>query len=360
MTAMSGFEYGNARLRAMRSKLLSRQKLEEISEADSRADLMNRLAQTSYRQALEMAVTRAGELESISYALHWDWVETIRRIRRFFDGKEGDLAQIALRAYDIHNVKTILRGTLGRRKSVEMMDMLFPVGGIPDQALKDLSQAGSLRAALDLMLTLQLPFARPLAELLAERPAADLFEMELALDRWHYAEADGKRQQMQNGGKALADSLDLEADLSNLLSAVRFTGRREELDLLRQKMGGALARVFVGPGHLPFDLLERIMTAGSLKETPPLLQGSPYHEAFEMGVRDAEKDGRLSALERRLRRCRDEKLAGMIAKDPLGIGVLLGYLTLKRIEIDNLRWIAHGVNMGLSRERIRAEMEFIG
>ena len=48
-----------------------------------------------------------------------------------------------------------------------------------------------------------------------------------------------------------------------------------------------------------------------------------------------------------------------IAKDPLGIGVLLGYRSLKVNEIKNIRWIAHGTNLGLKADTIQAEVEFL-
>jgi vacuolar-type H+-ATPase subunit C/Vma6 len=53
-------------------------------------------------------------------------------------------------------------------------------------------------------------------------------------------------------------------------------------------------------------------------------------------------------------------MASLIAKDPLSIGVLLGYLALKTNEIGNIRWVARGINMGLRAEALKAEMEFPG
>jgi vacuolar-type H+-ATPase subunit C/Vma6 len=49
-------------------------------------------------------------------------------------------------------------------------------------------------------------------------------------------------------------------------------------------------------------------------------------------------------------------LSGQIAKDPLGIGVVLGYLALKTAEVGHIRWIAYGISLGLPTERIRAEV----
>jgi vacuolar-type H+-ATPase subunit C/Vma6 len=47
-----------------------------------------------------------------------------------------------------------------------------------------------------------------------------------------------------------------------------------------------------------------------------------------------------------------------ITKDPLGIGVFLGYLALKVNEVANLHWIARGISLGFGPAVLRAEMSF--
>jgi len=46
----------------------------------------------------------------------------------------------------------------------------------------------------------------------------------------------------------------------------------------------------------------------------------------------------------------------LIRKDPLGIGVPLGFIALKINEIANLRWVARGVQVGLSPLEIKSEI----
>jgi vacuolar-type H+-ATPase subunit C/Vma6 len=67
----------------------------------------------------------------------------------------------------------------------------------------------------------------------------------------------------------------------------------------------------------------------------------------------------LSDIERQLKRYRLEWLAAQITKDPLGIGVVLGYVALKVNEVGNIRWIAHGINLGLKADTIQAELETV-
>jgi vacuolar-type H+-ATPase subunit C/Vma6 len=50
-------------------------------------------------------------------------------------------------------------------------------------------------------------------------------------------------------------------------------------------------------------------------------------------------------------------MATLIVKDPLGIGVVLGYIALKTAELAKIRWIAQGINLGLKADAIKAELD---
>jgi vacuolar-type H+-ATPase subunit C/Vma6 len=52
-------------------------------------------------------------------------------------------------------------------------------------------------------------------------------------------------------------------------------------------------------------------------------------------------------------------MAGQITKDPLGIGVVLGYVALKVNEVRNIRWITQGINLGLKADVVRSELETV-
>jgi vacuolar-type H+-ATPase subunit C/Vma6 len=67
---------------------------------------------------------------------------------------------------------------------------------------------------------------------------------------------------------------------------------------------------------------------------------------------------RLSDLEKQLNFYRLEWMSKQITNDPLGIGVMLGYLALKINEVTNIRWIAQGISLELQPDAIRAEMVF--
>jgi V/A-type H+-transporting ATPase subunit C len=356
---MSGYDYGNARLRAMKSRLLSRPETEALAQVGSVQALINALIKTAYRKAVETALVRASGLACVAEALSRDLVDTLGKVRRFYSGRTGEMVVIPLRAFDVHNLKTILRGLSKHATPDEIAAALLPVGELTPALLTRLARAPEPRAAIYLLASMRLPMAQPLLTLRAGQPGAGVFEMELALDRWHFQQAYSYVQKSPHATGLLRSALDLEADLVNLLTALRFAHAPAERQVLRKRLGGDdLDRLFVGPGRLSFESLVRAGGQDSLESAVEALAGTPYQPPLRAGLEVYATSGRLSDLEKELRRFRLRWMARLIIKDPLGVGVPLGYCALKTSEVTNIRWVAQGISMGLEADAIRAELEF--
>jgi len=358
---MAGYDYGNARLRAMKSRLLTRSALEKMAEAGNMQVLVAELAETSYRHPVEAALARVSGLECISIALNGDLESTIQKIRRFYRDRAGEMVGIVLRAYDIKNLKAILRGLSKRALPGEILFAVLPAGELTPGILSELSRAADPRDAIDLLATMAHPFAHPLLRLRGERPEAGTPEMELVLDQWYYNNALNFLQVNRETEGVLYSALQLDADITNLHTVVRFAYTSEERDFLRDWLSTIdMTRIFVGPGKLSFDLLERAGSQDSVDAAVETLTGTVYETALRKGLEEyiARGGGRLSVFEQQLNRFRLDRLSKLIGRDSLGIGVVLGYLALKTTEVSNLRWIAHGTYLGMTPNNIRAELVY--
>lgn len=357
---MPGFDYGNARIRAMKSRLLSQSELEVMADVDSLQGLIAALTKTAYRKPIEVALARVSGLECIIEALHNDLIFTIGKIRGFYRGKAGEIVAIVLRKYDIYNIKAILRGLAKNASSSEILSTMLPVGELIYSTLSELARAPSPRACTDILASMGLPFAHPLLKLNAERPGAETGEMELALDQWYYIEAFQSLESMPRDGRRLLSALQLEADLENLVIVLRFAHTPSERKFLRDWLDtDELEALFVGPGRLPFTLLARAGGQGSIEAAVDILTGTIYASPLSNGMANFAQSTRLSDFEKHLSRFRLEWMARQIIQDPLGIGVLLGYLALKINEVSNIRWIAQGLSQELKAGEIYSDLRFV-
>lgn len=358
---MKGYEYGNARLRAMRSRLLTRRELVDMAAAKSLPDLIIQIARTPYRRSLEVSLVQTSDLESIYEALRRDFIETIEKIRSFYDGSEQELVDQLLIAYDIHNLKTVLRGLAHKVPQPDIESALLPTTGLPTALLSNLLRASNPRGAIDLLATIRHPFAQPLLALRSSHPGADLFDMEAALDRWRFHEAEKTLRNEDENGRTVLLAQRIEVDILNLLLVLRFIQSPGERQSLKNRLGDdGLAGLLPGAGFLSIELLNQLSSVKSMRMAVDLLSSTPYVDAVHVGFLEFERSGLLSDLERSLRRYQLTWNTTQLVKDPLGIGVVMGYLALKTNEISNLRRMARGIHMKLSPDAIQMSMEVVG
>ena len=357
---MPDYEFGNARLRVMKSRLLSRQELEILSETGSVRGLIAALTKTIYQRTVESALTRATGMQCVDDALRNDLVNTVGKIASFYKESAGKLVVIILRSYDIHNIKVILRGLSKNVPAGDMLTALLPVGMLSFSTLRELAQLNSPRDAIDLLASMGFPVAVPLLSARAEAPGVETFGMELSLDKWHYQEARQTLRSEIGAADSLSYALALDADLTNILTALRFALAPHEREHLRDHLGtDEVSQLFLGPGHIPYELLATACRQDTVASAIEALSRISLAPVLQSGLEAYSHSNRLSDIEKRLRHYRLQWMTGQIIKDPLGIGVVLGYVALKVNEINNLRWIAHGLNLGLKADVIRADLEMV-
>lgn len=344
----------------MKSRLLSRGELESLTECHSLRELITILEKTAYHRTLEAALVRGSEMAGLRQALRGDLFTAIEKIGAFYTEEAGEGLRIVLRRYDVHNLRAILRGLTHNAAPAEIVAALIPAGTLKYQVLAELARAPDARAFIDSLASINSPFAWPLVRARLEHPGADTARMELALEQWYFRQAQSFLERAQLTGGVLAAALRLEADLENLSTVLRFLRSPQERRLLQDWLeAGDLAQILVGPGSLTFERLEAAAGQESAAAAVEALAGTAYGPRLRAGLERFAAGGRLSDLERELRGFRLVWMAQQILRDPLGIGVPLGYLALKENEVNNLHWIARGIQLGLDGKTIRAGLELV-
>lgn len=341
----------------MKSRLLTRRELDNLSEAGNIQALIADLARTPYRRPLEVALVHLVGREAVSRGVRAELEGTLARIHRFYDGDAGSNVELVLQVYDVHNLKAILRGLTSHATPGEIEAALLPVGQLTGDILAELARAANPRTAIDLLASMSLPSAIPLLRLRAERPGAGTLEMEVRLEQWYFEEAFARLQESRD--ETLAAALRLEADLTNVQTVLRLAAKPEEQDAIREWLGtDEVGSLLVGPGRIPLAMLVRAANRETVADAVQVLAETAYAGPLQAALSVYRETGRLSSFERQLHRYRLDTFARLIARDPLGIGVVLGYLALKVNEVNNLRWIANGIHLRMTPENIRAELMY--
>ena len=354
----NGYEYANARLRAMKSRLLTRADYAELLDEPTIEAVIARLTRTIYQPEIEAALIKTVGWECLSEGLRRHLAQTLARITKFFDGAPLRLWQMLIARWQVFNVKTILRGQAHHVAASEMLDALILAGDLKESDYSRLAQQTSVRATVDLLATWHHPFARPLLEAMpryAER--GDLAELELALDRARYALAFKQLANIDDeNAEMVRATLDAEIDAVNLLTVIRLSEWGGGARLSQRYGSAAPAPLLIKGGRSVSQKLFAHKEVPAIDALVRELSDSEFRDALAHGLARYAETKSVGAFEDEI----DAQLArqnlACFHRDPLSIGIAIAYLTALVNETRNLRVIGRGKDAGWKRAEIEKEL----
>ena len=346
-----GYEYINARLRVMRSRLLARADLERLLAAPDIPALIGALDQTPYQEALKQAAVTHSGAGVIHRALQLDQNATLQRIAGFCGGDAARVFQLLTAPYIRHNVITLIRGVSARAPATDLLPLLVILPPFSEGALNELARRTTVRALVHLLDQWGLPtpdLARALTEAL--RQSADPAFLERHFDlAWAEAIRAAADAIPGEEGDLLRLNLRRGIDLRNLLLALDF-----------QAIALETPPAYLPGGDLTPDLLEAFRAASdpaamtdALAREPTAAFWLPALAAWDgLDARDLQLAWETALL------C--WRMSLIYTADPLGPGILIAYLAAKDAELRNLRLIAEAVAAHLPKEDAEAHFLHCG
>lgn len=356
-----GYGYGNARLRGMRSRLLTEQDFDNLLTRTTIEEVITALTETPYKEDIEAALVRLEGVYCVFEALRANLTRTLRQIPQFYEGEPRTLVELLLRRWDRHNLLTILRGQTQEVAPETVLSAIVPVGQLDEVSLRELARQPGVRAAIDLMTTWRLPYAKALREVRARTgtvPALD--QLELVLNRFHYASLWQALGQGNSNRTTVLEHLEIEVDLINIRTALRLARLPETIRLIQQRYSASdVSPLLIEPGgRVPARRVAELVTeTEGLEGMLRGLQDTRYGPALMMGWRRYQAgEGDFTALERELERWQARYTVAMFNRNPLSIAIPMGYIGCKELEVANLRLIAQAVALGINREQVKREL----
>lgn len=353
---MGGLDYGNARLRAMRSRLLSSRDYARLMATDSMDGLVAALADTAYGPDMEAALTRYRGLHRFDEIVRVHLVRVLGAVKRFYEDPEQRLIELLLDRWDLQNLRVILRGQAQFLRSEEILHLVVPVGKLNSAELTELGLQPSLRLVIDLMVAWGIPSRSTARRLLDAWPAyeatGDVVVLEVALNAAFAERLDEVLGESEAGAAVVLRS---EVDETNLLTALRLRAARADGEITMAEAGSVDRYLTAGRIRLA-DLGAVAMTedrsaVAALLGEAHLLPG--WMDALEAW---ADRDD-LVTLTDDLRLASTGVAVGLFHRgDPLSFDVPVAFTRAQEHEAQNLRWIArclaHGLGLAELERRV--------
>ncbi len=341
-------EYVNARVRARRAALFDEEDYRKLVRMGT-GEIARYMEETEYETEMNALGARHSGVDLIEYALNENLA---KHFHQLLDWAEGQLyTQIAnyLRKFDAWNAKTAIRGVYSGADPEEISTDYIRAGEFDETLLDQIAAAGSVEEVVDLLSGTI--FEEGLDAAYEDYEEQDvLVPLENAIDKTFYEHLlDGIDTSMVNRNTPQGlylDVLQAEIDFRNIRNALRLSRTGTDLDP---------DEYYIEGGKL-FDQGELRQLVGNFDEFVEYIRESTYGDELSNALTELEEAESLIQFEHALDSALLEYSDTLAYQYPVSICSALSYILAKEREIENIRAIARGREVGLSVEEIEEEL----
>lgn len=339
-------EYVNARVRSRQAAMLADEDYRKLIRMGP-SEIARFMEETEYEREINELGTRFSGVNLIEYALNRNLAKHFNDLLEWAEGRLYDLIARYLRKFDVWNLKTVIRGIYADSDAEAIRTDLIRAGELDDRTLDRLAELDSIEDVIELVRGTI--FADPLEDAYEEYEAVGtLVPLENALDRAFYENLLEDLGRPQEGPEATyVEFLQTEIDFRNARNALRLARSGADLDP---------AAYYIEGGVL-FDESELNRLVGHYDELVDHIAenkryGDRLSEALER-LRDADS---LIQFEHALDAALLEYADTLSSIYPTTITPVLSYILAKEREVENIRAIARGREVGLDESEIEEEL----
>jgi len=352
---MATFDYGNTRLRARLSRLLTKEMLEEMTRADNIDGFLSSLIKSAYKTSIEKALTVSSGIRSVQTFLETESENLFLDYQKFYQDSAWEQVRLLFAFHDFLNIHTIVRGVLGNVPKKEIQDLLTRSGKIPFRILRDLSVSPAFSILMSKMVAYHIPYTDVLLKNQTVLPTMQGAQIELLLEKDFYAEVFEENSLLLEQSSFMKEYFSMHVDQDNIVCALRIIKNPEILS----SKDFQIKECFINHGTMSKALFLSVAEEKDIEKAINRFSGTPYYACLQEGLQKYQQSNLLTEFEERLRKMLLKRASQYPFEDPIGVGVPIGYFVRKTNEMHNIWWIAKGIQLGFDSADIIDHLEVL-
>ncbi len=337
MTSIGTYGFVNAKVRAMRSFLLTAALYRSMIETRSFRELLGVLSKTDYQKMIKQ-LESSGPL-AIEHILLTEEIHRLQKIARFSKNDPHQMVRLFLERYDVEKLKTLLR--LWHKKG-GINTQIFEKRIVYDLPMDAILKAENLEGIV--LLLEGTPFQDILEKHIQDyKEQKTVFPLELALDKEYYGRLWQTTTKLNRRDRRIAQRLfGIEIDLKNLDWINRFR-------TYYQTPASEIESYLLPHGYrLGSEQLQTVFGGGNVTEIiTKIIRGSAFSLPKELDENTVSQ-----IIENFLYQILAFEAKRAFSEFPFSIGSILGYMILQRMESKNLKTIIYAKSYNLPAEKI--------
>lgn len=347
-SAASIYAYPIVRVAAMRSRLVTESKIDEIVRAENLAEIIAILEGTDCGKHLNQAMSEYDKIGVIALerSLNQHLVDVYKTTLGIVPDEIKSLLKMLARKWEIKNLKTIFRAKHVGLPKKELEASLLPFEGLLHSGLvKQIIEVESIEEIFRLLSDMK--YGIILKEAIEEyQKRKSLVIIDAALDRYYYGETAKVLYQLGVRGRDVKRLFELEVDITNLKIILRC--KKENIPK------GEVAKFLIPFGfELVGKRLEELIEAENIETVLSRLEGTSYIEILNAVRTEYEKTGSLLPFERALEQFLIRTAKTVSRLQVFGPNPIIGFFIVKENEVKSVKTILAAKEEKLSPEKIK-------
>ncbi len=331
------YAYSNARVRAMRTLLLTTGQVSELVDVEGASSVVELLERTPYKEDLVSLSLKFRGAELVELALARNFARTAQKLVRITPEQDRPVVEAMLKRWDVHNIRTILMAKYLGKPAADLEAFLVPAGRLGQREIKAMAEADGVEGAISAIGPTE--YGSVLKKALKQNKA--IHEMLAELDKYYFETMSARIMEMSSDPQ-VCGMLRSEIDVKNIMNVLRCKRARMEPRRIRE--------FIITGGNLPkqklMDMSEDDDTEAAAAE---IVKYYPLQKALDR----YREDRSLARLEIALESMIAERGLRALRRSILSLGAIIGFLYLKEQEIGNVRKVMRGKEFGMDREKIK-------
>lgn len=352
---MIGYEYGNTRVRAMRTRLLGPTDLSAMIASGSLDRMLAMLADTEYGTDIETSLVRARGLRRLDDAVRSNLARTLRQMASFYGDDAREKIDLLLHRWDLRNLRALIRLPEAPIEPEDVSGLVVPAGRLTETELAELAAQPDIRSRIDLMVAWDIPSSETAIALVRARTLfeldGDTSALESTLDNAFAAEMEELLDDQRTGPASI---LRAETDSRNLGTALRLRAARVE----REPGWSEHFDGYVSGGLVPIEVWEETAETDQAEAIADLVTRRRLLPGWDAAIREWVSHDNLITLADQLQRATTSAaVARFVTGDVLGFDIPVAFTFAKEAEVRNLHLVGRGIVHGIAVAEIEARLE---
>ncbi|MFH0836161.1 MAG: V-type ATPase subunit [Candidatus Micrarchaeota archaeon] len=337
----SDYGYANARVKALKTKLLDSARTRQLQDLGSVDQLVALLEETNYKQEMVKASADFKGIRLVSEALHANLVASLQSVYSWLPPEGREAYEVVLNEFEVSDLKKVLTSKAENRElnASELANVFESKVVAKALAARDLKQS------IDVIKNTP-GYEKAFSEEWVKQAirSGDYRPLLIALDNNYF--------------KRLA-ALSVDTDSAQLTSVIdaRLDFKNTMLVLRMLRDGLPLA-----------EIEKRLLPSKRKYWVKKLLACKDYADAVELSAKKygvGEEELKAAVNEKKLSAFEIAVETGMVSRvlrasrlSVMDFGTILGFVYLKSVEVENIRKIAYGIHFGLKDELKKSIIAF--